>query len=58
VAVAAVAYRVTETLASIPMVLTGRNVLLALLVIAVSSQLAGLLSLRKLRRADPADLFG
>jgi len=58
VALAAAAYRATETLASIPMALTGRNVLLALLVIAVSSQLAGVLSLRKLRRADPAALFG
>jgi putative ABC transport system permease protein len=58
VALGAVVYRVTETLASIPMELTGRNILLALLVIAVSSQLAGMLSLRKLRRADPAELFG
>ena len=58
VAIAAVVYRMTESLASIPMALTGRNVLLALFVIAVSSQLAGVLSLRKLRRADPAELFG
>ncbi len=58
-AVLAVAvYRVTEALASIPMELTGRNLVTALLVIAVSSQLAGLLSLRKLHRADPAELFG
>jgi len=58
VALSVVVYRVTETLASIPMALTWRNVLLALVVIGVSSQLAGMLSLRKLRRADPAELFG
>jgi putative ABC transport system permease protein len=57
VALAVVAYRATETLASVPMELTGRNVLTALVVIVGSSQLAGILSLRKLRRADPAELF-
>jgi putative ABC transport system permease protein len=58
VAMALVAYRATETLASVPMELTGRNLLTALLVIVGSSQLAGTLTLRKLRRADPAELFG
>jgi putative ABC transport system permease protein len=58
VALAAVAYRATEALASIPMGMTAQNVLTALVVIAVSSQLAGVFSLRKLRLANPADLFG
>ncbi len=58
VAVATAVYRVTESLASVPMRLTGANLLTALVVIAVASQLAGLFSLRKLRRAQPAELFG
>jgi putative ABC transport system permease protein len=58
VAVAVAAYRVTEALASIPMVLTRFNLFTALAVIAISSQLAGLFSLRTLGRAQPAELFG
>jgi putative ABC transport system permease protein len=50
-------YRATEALANIPMILTGRDVVTALVVTAATSQLAGLLSLRKLRQASPAELF-
>jgi putative ABC transport system permease protein len=57
VALSAVVYRATEALANIPMALTGRNVLLALFVITACSQFAGVVSLRKLRQADPAELF-
>ncbi len=56
-ALAVAVYRITEALASIPMELTGRNLVTALLVIVLSSQVAGMLSLRKLRRANPAELF-
>jgi putative ABC transport system permease protein len=50
-------YRATERLSSIPMVLTVSNLLTALAVTSVTSQAAGLLSLRRLHAADPADLF-
>jgi putative ABC transport system permease protein len=52
-----VVYRATDRLANIPMVLTGANLLTALVVTVITSQAAGALSLRKLRLADPADLF-
>lgn len=58
VALSLVAYRVTANLAGIPMEMTERNLLLALLLIALFGQLAGIVSLRKLRRAEPAELFG
>jgi putative ABC transport system permease protein len=57
-ALAAAVYRVTEALANIPMVMTAANLLTALAVIALASQLAGMISLRTLRRAEPAELFG
>ncbi|MDR3638583.1 MAG: FtsX-like permease family protein [Isosphaeraceae bacterium] len=57
VLLAAVVYRITDRLARIPMVLTGENLLTALVVTIVTSLVAGVLSLRKLRLADPADLF-
>ena len=57
VLLAAVIYRATDRLANIPMVLTGANLLTALMVTVITSQAAGALSVRKLRRADPADLF-
>jgi putative ABC transport system permease protein len=57
-AVSVAVYRATEVLANIPMVLTTANVITGLLVTAATSQIAGVLSLRKLRTANPADLFG
>jgi hypothetical protein len=39
------------------MVLTGANLLTALMVTVITSQATGALSARKLRLADPADLF-
>jgi putative ABC transport system permease protein len=57
VLLAAMVYRITDRLARIPMVLTAENLLTALLVTIITSLLAGLISLRKLRMADPADLF-
>jgi putative ABC transport system permease protein len=57
VLLAAVVYRATDRLANIPMVLTGANLLTALVVTAITSQVAGALTVRKLRLADPADLF-
>jgi len=52
-----IVYRATDRLANIPMVLTGANLWTALVVTVITSQAAGALSLRKLRLADPADLF-
>lgn len=53
----AVLYRVTDALANIPMILTPAN-LANVLVLDLGAALAsGLLTLSKLRRADPADLF-
>jgi putative ABC transport system permease protein len=57
VPLSAVVYRATDRLANIPMVLTGANLLIALVVTVITSQAAGVLSVRKLRLADPADLF-
>lgn len=57
VPLSAAVYRVTDRLAGIPMVLTGANLLTALLVTVITSQAAAALSARKLRLADPADLF-
>jgi putative ABC transport system permease protein len=50
-------YRITDHFAHIPMSLTARNVLIAFVVTALSSQVAGALSARKLRQADPAELY-
>jgi putative ABC transport system permease protein len=52
-----VTYRCTDRLAQIPMVLTVPNVVTTLLVTLFASQVAGALSLRRLRWADPAELF-
>jgi putative ABC transport system permease protein len=57
VVVAYVAYRVTEALASIPMRLTVANLALALGLAAAVSLLSALLTVGKLRSADPAELF-
>jgi putative ABC transport system permease protein len=57
VPLSAAVYRATDRLANIPMVLTGANLLTALMVTVITSQAAGALSARKLRLADPADLF-
>jgi putative ABC transport system permease protein len=52
-----VVYRATESLANIPMRLTGQNLGLVLLLTLGASVVSGLLTLRKVRSADPADLF-
>ena len=57
VALAYIAYRVTEALASIPMRMTVLNLALALGLAAAVSFLSALLSVGKLRTADPAELY-
>jgi putative ABC transport system permease protein len=57
VPLSAAVYRATDRLANLPMVLTGANLLTALMVTVITSQAAGALSARKLRLADPAALF-
>jgi putative ABC transport system permease protein len=53
----AVLYRITDTLANIPMILTPANLALVLALNLTAAFGSGLLTLGKLRRADPADLF-
>jgi putative ABC transport system permease protein len=50
-------YRVTETLANIPMELTPGNLALVLVLTLATSLASGVFTLRKVRTADPADLF-
>jgi putative ABC transport system permease protein len=50
-------YRVTETLANIPMDLTPLNLARVLALTLATSFVSGLLTLRKVRSADPAALF-
>ena len=50
-------YRITETLANIPMDLTPLNLAVVLMLTLATSFASGLLTLRKVRSADPADLF-
>jgi putative ABC transport system permease protein len=57
VAIAAGAYHVTRDLANIPMVLTWENLAWTLLLTVVFSVVTGLLTARKLRAANPADLY-
>jgi putative ABC transport system permease protein len=57
VIVAYVAYRVTAALASIPMRMTVPNLALALLLAAAVSVFSALLTVGKLRTADPAELY-
>jgi putative ABC transport system permease protein len=57
VALAYVAYRVTATLAQIPMRMTVPNLAIALGMAAAVSLLSALLSVGKLRTADPVELF-
>src|SRR5262249_52154222 len=57
VVVAAVLYRVTDKLANIPMILTFGNLALVLALNLAAAFVSGLLTLGKVRRADPADLF-
>jgi putative ABC transport system permease protein len=57
VVVAYVAYRATEALAGIPMRMTVANLALALVLAAAVSLLSALLTVGKLRTADPAELF-
>ena len=57
VALAYIAYRVTSALAQIPMRLTVSNLGIALGMAAAVSLLSALLSVGKLRRADPVELF-
>jgi putative ABC transport system permease protein len=52
-----IAYRVTQALASIPMRMTLANLGLALGLATAVSLLSGLLTVGKLRTADPAELF-
>jgi putative ABC transport system permease protein len=57
VVLAYIAYRITAALAKIPMRMTVSNLAIALGMAAVVSLLSALLSVGKLRRADPAELF-
>jgi putative ABC transport system permease protein len=57
VVLAYVAYRATEALASIPMRMTLANLALALGLAAAVSLVSALLTVGKLRAADPAELF-
>jgi putative ABC transport system permease protein len=57
VLLAAALYRVTEALANIPMILTPTNLVGVLALNLAAAFASGLLTLGKLRRADPADLF-
>jgi putative ABC transport system permease protein len=57
VVVGAGLYRATEALANIPMRLTAPNLVLVLALTVVSSFVSALLTLNKVRSADPADLF-
>jgi putative ABC transport system permease protein len=57
VALAYVAYRITAALASIPMRMTMWNLALALGLAAAVSFFSALLTVGKLRAADPAELF-
>jgi putative ABC transport system permease protein len=50
-------YRVTETLANIPMELTPGNLALVLVLTLATSLGSGVFTMRKVRTADPADLF-
>ncbi len=50
-------YWLTEALATIPMVLTSRNLILALALSLSVGLVVSLLTARKLRAADPAELF-
>jgi putative ABC transport system permease protein len=50
-------YHATETLANIPMVLTARNLVLVLLLDLGVALASAILTLRRVRLADPADLF-
>jgi putative ABC transport system permease protein len=52
-----VLYRVTDTLANIPMVMTAANLGLVLVLNLVAAQVSGALTLRKVWSADPAELF-
>ncbi len=53
----ALLYHMTETLANIPMVLTTVNLGIVLILNVVAAFSSGLLTLRRVRLADPADLF-
>jgi putative ABC transport system permease protein len=57
VVLAYIAYRVTAALAKIPMRMTVSNLAIALSMAAAVSLLSALLSVGKLRTADPAELF-
>jgi putative ABC transport system permease protein len=57
VAAGMILYRATESLANIPMRLTPTNLVLVLLLTLGASLISGMLTLRKVRAADPADLF-
>ncbi len=57
VLLAGVVYRVTEELAGIPMRLTAENLLISLGLALAVGFFSGLLSLSKLRGAEPAELF-
>jgi putative ABC transport system permease protein len=57
VVLGAALYRATETLAHIPMILTRANLATVLMLNLIAALASGLLTLRKVRTADPADLF-
>jgi putative ABC transport system permease protein len=57
VALAFLLYRMTDTLANIPMIMTAGNLALVLALDLAAAFASGLLTLGKVRTADPADLF-
>jgi putative ABC transport system permease protein len=57
VAVGIVLYRITDTLANIPMVMTWENLVLVLILNVAAALTSGTLTLRKVQSADPAELF-
>lgn len=56
-ALSRVIYHVTERVATIPMVLTPSNVVLVFALMLLAGIVSGLLTIGKLRSANPADLF-
>jgi putative ABC transport system permease protein len=57
VAIGYALYVMTDTLANIPMVMTVNNLVLVFVLNLVAAVVSGLLTLRKVQRAEPADLY-
>lgn len=57
VGIAKILYTLTQTATSLPMILEGRRVLLILVLTVGMCSVSALLAMRRLRKADPADIF-